>query len=594
MRRRSAVFGIAAIVAFAFLYVLSTGDVTDTVSVSVPQGQDAVEPRARVELSVDVPQSQPQADHAPRGARGAAGVLSAEHAKAGFTQGPIPPVQQREVEADANLRETNKDYHSKRAALREYQAANSLGPLKIHTYYTVDCTYHSLWQVLALEYTWNRVEQGGFISRVISGCGKPTDEKTLAWKKSVLPKQVEETRFGSYFAPTFSVLPSGEYYAPYNRPNAIWYWLNHTDLTEDIFILLDPDMAFLKRLVVADVKRGHPVAQYYSYMSGTPFDKYVCELCPGTAKVASMGGKLLFDVGPPWMMHVDDLRMMVASWVHLVPMLRKIDPTAWIIEMVAYSVAAGYHNLPHELIYHGMVDNVGQEKAWNEDNTITTDMALIHYCFTWEVGELVKEGGGGEQMERMMKREADRSMPVVDYYHWSKYRMPTDWPGGRSMQPHNLLSCNCPIMQEFHTTNALPDVPHLNQHFKRIMVFLRTYLPLLNEVLTIWKLDVLQCEIPDEAKERALQSAMSAFAKGQSRQDPTGTFADAFVKNIVNLSPQLRTAHPAYWISKYVVDSTSSDLKTITFRNASSYRKEMFEKLRRGERPPSIPWPPTL
>jgi hypothetical protein len=411
----------------------------------------------------------------------------------------------------------------------------------------------------------------------------------------VLPKEVEKTRFGAFFAPTFSVLPSGEYYAPYNRPNAIWFWLNHTDLTEDIFILLDPDMAFLKKLVVADVKVGHPVAQYYSYMSGTPFDTYQCELCPGKDRVERLGGKKTLDVGPPWMMHVDDLRLMVASWVHLVPMLRKIDPSAWIIEMVAYSVAAGFHNLPHELIYDGMVDNVGQEKAWTESgDRISPSMALIHYCFTWEVGELVKEGGGGEQMDRMMARERDRKMPVIDYYHWSKYRMPTDWPGGKHFQPHSLLTCNCPIMQEFHTTNALPDDGSRNQHYRRIMVFLRTYLPLLNEVLTIWKLDVLHCQIPSEAQEQQLADEVDKYERREARTDPFSLAAPETFKKIINLSPQIRTAHPAYWISKYVINSTSSDLRSVTFVDSSVYRKEMFAKLRRGERPPKIQWPPNL
>ncbi len=118
------------------------------------------------------------------------------------------------------------------------------------------------------------------------------------------------------------------------------------------------------------------------------------------------------------------------------------------------------------------------------------------------------------------------------------------------------------------------------------MVLLRTYLPLLNEVLTVWKLDVLKCRIPTEGEEQELKRAM---AQGK---DPFLNTADARLRNIINLSPLLRMSDVSYWISEYVIDSTSSDFKNVTFRPAAEHRKEMFARLRQGQRPEKISWPP--
>lgn len=517
----------------------------------------------------------------------------------GFLPGSKSPLPQRLVfppEPSSEYATLNVNYHSKRAALRSYQERKHLGPLRIHTFYTVDCTKHSLWQVLALEQSWHRVKQGGFISRIIAGC-KAGSEKAGLWSKSILPPSVEETRFGSYYTPESSTLPDGTYYAPYNRPNAIWYWLNHTDLTEEIFVLLDPDMYYMHRLSVASVARGQPAAQYYGYMEGTAFERYVCPLCPDKHQAYQRGGmhsKKQYSVGPPWMLHIDDFRTIMPTWVNLVSMLRKIDDI-WIIEMVAYAVAAAFHGLPHKLIQYGMIDNVRQAPLWDErSNTIVkpnadTDhqqVALLHYCYTWEVGEVTPRtpDEGAKQHERMVKRDKTENSPVIDYYHWSKYRMPSDWPGGKGAYNHDILKCNSPLMQEIHTTEALPRISDvtLAANWRRTMVFLRTYLPALNEALTLWKKNVLRCHVPTAQEEQEFEESLARFESGVAGAvDPTGTQAPEKFMKILNLAPQLRTSHPTYWISKYVIESVNNDLSSVTFVPAREARAKIFEALRR-------------
>lgn len=521
------------------------------------------------------------------------GLLSAEHELAGFVHPSVAslPPPHTHTEEDKDFALLNIQYHAKRARLRQYQVAHNLGPLRVHTFYTVDCTLHSLWQVLAMEQSWEEVRQGGFISRVIAGC-KPGSVKANLWLKSVLSPEVAESRFGAYFAPESSVLPNGKYYAPYNRPNAIWYWLNHTDLTEQVFMLTDPDMFYMHRLNVASVSRGHPAAQYYGYMEGTAFDRYKCPLCPNPSHAYQRGGihnKKSYSVGPPWVLHVDDFRVMMPTWVQLVPMLREIDDI-WIIEMVAYAVAAAFHGLPHTLFYHGMVDNVRQEPLWDSSsNTMTApdgnSIALLHYCYTWEVGEPAPRTPeeGGKQHDRMVRREKMEKQPITNYYHWSKYRTPSDWPGGKGIYAHNVLDCNCPLMQEIHTTNALPLVSDraMGDNWRRTMQFLRIYLPGLNKALTSWKRDVLNCSIPTAEEQDEFEEAIAKHLEAPgSNADPTSVHAPAKFKRILNLAQQLRTSHPTYWVSRYVIRATSDDLRSITFEDAKTARTRIYSELR--------------
>ena len=59
----------------------------------------------------------------------------------------------------------------------------------IHLFFTTDCTQHSLWQAMTLEYTWAKVKQPGAITRIVSGCfshsGEPNQLKDLMAKRVI-------------------------------------------------------------------------------------------------------------------------------------------------------------------------------------------------------------------------------------------------------------------------------------------------------------------------------------------------------------------------------------------------------------------------
>jgi hypothetical protein len=553
---------------------------------------------------------------------------------------PLLPDDLSSPEEDGLLRQWNVPYHATRLSLREDQTMVHAGPLHEHTFFTTDCTRHSLWQALSLEHSWAHVHAvggGGFMSRVVSGCAK-AQHKQPDMSRHIIPSKegngaradahsrgrvpcavtVDDGCFGVYFVPEYHHLPSGEFYAPFNRPNGIWFWLNHTDLTEDVFVLLDPDMIYLSRLYGAGgVKPGRPSAQFYTYMDFDRLGTYECPLC---ARPGSFD-RHKFAVGPPWMIALSDLRGIMRTWVALVPMLRAQDPNSWIVEMVAYAVACAYHNLPHALLMRGMVDNVMQPEVWNgtylvghelrgverelleigksattfknrsristgtttksrlqalravtdapsrvqwwrtasagwfarrlngsgvgmfrdgfdsqvrwwdaaarlreqyDDDESKHPVALLHYCYTWELGESAPPDGphAAEQHKRIVGRETSTLHPVVDYFHWSKYRTPTDWPGGKAKFAHNLLSCDCPLLQEFHTLWA---VDNPNFQWRRTATFLHLGLPAINEALRAFK--VKYCA-PAE----------------------------------INFSERLRTSHPSYWESRYDIwDYRKSD-----------------------------------
>jgi hypothetical protein len=174
-----------------------------------------------------------------------------------------------------------------------------------------------------------------------------------------------------------------------------------------------------------------------------------------------------------------------------------------------------------------MVDNPGQVSVWEGDKLSDVpgkSPALLHYCFTWEVGETPPRGDDGSpQYRRMIKREKDNASPVVDYFHWSKYRVPTDWPGGNGRHGRNMFDCGCPLLQEFHTLAALPKHSEkYDAEWRKMNVFLERGLPAINDALTAYKMK---------------------YCKPGTR----------------NLQKIIRTSHPRYWDSAYHITKYNPD-----------------------------------
>lgn len=471
-------------------------------------------------------------------------------------------------ETDPVLIELNAPYHALRKRIR------SRGPAaahRVHIFFTMDCTDHSAWQTGTLENSWERVGQDGVLTRIISGC-----EAFLKDPKTQLREKVERTkrhflssdevareRRGSFYAPFSSTLPSGRHYAPYNRPHSVYYWLKHADLTEEVFVMLDPDMVFLNVLPTESVRLGAPVSQVYEYMEHTAFEDMKCPSCPN-----EKWDRKPYAVGPPWMMHLSDWIRVTPRWMAITGELAERYPTNWIVEMIAYSIACKVENLPHATTLRAMVDNIDDAVVWNEQtdelgvdagaaqvavknnnggalppvgvnkhNNKLIYPSTLHYCYTFEIGEMPPpEDTKYNQHQRFSEEDARLSHPVFGWYHFSKYRVPTDWPGGRASYGKNFMDCETPLLQEFKSLGiALREVFGDNPDPMSSGQQLHDKKPVSSRYRSLWRrtATMLDLLLP------AINHAMTVYKERYCPADKR------------NLKKLLRTTHPSFFISRW-------------------------------------------
>jgi len=413
-----------------------------------------------------------------------------------------PPLSGKPKEQDANLRAWNAPYHAKK---------RPRVPKQTHIFVTVDCTIYSLWQSLLLEHSWEAVAHSGLFTRVVSGC-QTNPEKQDLLTRSVLR---DNPRFAVYFTPTFDTLPSGKHYVQYNRPNSLWYWLNHTEGSQDdCLVNLDPDMFFRRPLErvsgfrrLSDLLRhGVAAAQSYSYMGQVDFSHF------GKAR-----DQTEYHIGPPWMMTRRDWERVLPDWVSLIPQMdffyrNHDDQTKWIIEMVAYAAAL----IRLEISVKKVNGIMSHATPWEGAMSAAS---LIHYCYTWEIGSRFGyyRNASGLQWDPL-QREADLlGHPMIRYWHFSKYRVPSDWPGGKGTHPHNILACDGPLMQEMPPGILIDPMGPNDEKFTADMM--RIFFKELNVALLRYK--DLYCD--------------SAARRGSPEAD----------KRVI------RTTHPGYYLSRF-------------------------------------------
>jgi hypothetical protein len=228
----------------------------------------------------------------------------------------------------------------------------------------------------------------GPVTRIVSGC----DKKKEAYLKSLYQKLYPQ--YHVHFTPDFSIDPAtGERYVFYNKPHGLKHWLEFADppVGKEVLVnLVDPDMIFLRPMTGqvrgADnlqgipqqdmfdrVTRGRPVAAVYGL--GAPWaiegGKYFRkrEICdPGSAclNTTQEFGAHHYSVGPPYVVHRDDMYRIASSWVRFAPKVYAQYPEL-LAEMYAYSIAAAHEQLPHLQLAGYMISNIhmnDEDEAW--------------------------------------------------------------------------------------------------------------------------------------------------------------------------------------------------------------------------------------
>jgi hypothetical protein len=196
------------------------------------------------------------------------------------------------------------------------------------------------------------------------------------WKEDAIKSLKPFPEANLHFTPSFSEV-DGDKYPPYNRPHGIKHWLDHVDVKERVVVVIDPDMLFVKPLIqhgssqqdlissvnpksrlnvinleqpTDRVEEGRPVGQFYGIGSSYVEPPYkLSDFCdPGTPcmGVTAQDAWDFYDVGPPYMLHINDLKKMIPLWLEFTAKSRAVKPVL-IAEMFAYSLAAAHLNLKH-------------------------------------------------------------------------------------------------------------------------------------------------------------------------------------------------------------------------------------------------------
>ena len=303
----------------------------------------------------------------------------------------------------------------------------------VHIVVTTGCSGYQNWQFETLIYSWAKIKQPGRFTRIIAGC--KTEKEKFNANTTAIPNDDQRILF--YFVKDFSPDKDdknngGRPFWYFNKPFGFNQWLNDPKniIYESVIILIDPDMIILKPFLFhikseADkiakqlslttpekknnkarirdlyVRRGHPVSQKYGigakwvrgnwtgFCDGINYNNTDCQ---------SKNERYIWEyysVGPPYMMHIDDWKLISDKWVKFSPLALKWDPPPSILaEMYSYVIACAIYNLKHEYLL-SMVSSPDSNKYM--ENTFDIDLYktdhgqfkfhILHYCHGYWLGE---------------------------------------------------------------------------------------------------------------------------------------------------------------------------------------------------------------
>jgi hypothetical protein len=133
--------------------------------------------------------------------------------------------------------------------------------------------------------------------------------------------------------------------------------------------------------------------------------KEICEPDSPCLLTTPEFGSKHFSVGPPYLLHRDDMLRIADSWTRYAPKVHDQYPEL-LAEMYAYSIAAAHEKLPHLQLSNYMVSNVymsDEDEGWPMVDALTDVCAqphhgiyfpgqklpsLLHFCQTYRTGDM--------------------------------------------------------------------------------------------------------------------------------------------------------------------------------------------------------------
>lgn len=315
------------------------------------------------------------------------------------------------------------------------KSSNSIGESKpasevpdgshVHIIFSTDCKPFMDYQTLVLFHSAQLVGQKGPVTRIVSGCTKEKQEELTQLYKKLYPL------YNAHFTPDFS---GPHKYVYFNKPYGLKHWLEHADPPvgpEAVVALLDPDM-ILMRPITGEVRgmdnlkysglaedqlfdrvvRGKPIAAVYGL--GAPWTqenhrffnkREICEPDSPCLTVNEAFGDEHYSVGPPYILHRDDMLRIAISWCRYAPKVHKQYPEL-LAEMYAYSIAAAHEQLPHLQMPNLMVSNIhmsADSEGWPLVDVLPDACAppthgaffpgealptVLHFCQTYRAGRM--------------------------------------------------------------------------------------------------------------------------------------------------------------------------------------------------------------
>jgi hypothetical protein len=251
----------------------------------------------------------------------------------------IPPSSKKtSLTVPVSHRELNPNFHSLLTPEQDQALeVNEDDHTRYHLIFSTDCSPYQHWQSYLVYYSAMRVKQPGTVTRIASGCEDEDAKKMQEWFHEHI--QGMSTRFHLHMTPYFSGVKNekGDVVGDYkffNKPFGLKHWLEHAEhmslqQTDDIVILIDPDMVLLRpitgdfssdrdtvigpkrlnHILGRKVEHGLPFAQTYGL--GFQWEGFDLDRISGTDSPAKQvnkeDGKLYFPVGPPYLGTVRDM-----------------------------------------------------------------------------------------------------------------------------------------------------------------------------------------------------------------------------------------------------------------------------------------------
>lgn len=299
-------------------------------------------------------------------------------------------------------------------------------PNAIHLVFSTGCTQRNS-DILALNLQKSAINVGhqASITRLIAGC---TDQQKLEH----LERISLHPNYNLHFTPDFSKQKQEnktDSYTPYNKPFSVRHWLQNTKtpIREKIIALVDADFIFLKPLVVNSedpvryvgsrvnvtnrVERGVGVAQNWRNYMGPGYwggqRKKLAKLCEDKKcwdVTADEATEHYSATGPPYIMHIDDMRAFADDYCQFTREARVIDK-GWMVEMYGFAVAAANNGIKftlltdigitspkmakHDREYWTFVDKLDQNPCAKHYEVSEASPVGLHLCQKYEQDESI-------------------------------------------------------------------------------------------------------------------------------------------------------------------------------------------------------------